>query len=130
MTLNDFLQTEYKDFGRGPNEFDCWGMTISARQELFSRPPLPLHKNISPDDKNALTIAALSVRDDGGFKECEIKAGAIATAWSGSLCLHIGLVIEADGRYWILETNRKKGPSLTSVRRFSERFSKVIYYDN
>lgn len=39
--LNKFLLAPYVDGGRGPAAFDCWGLCIAVRHELFGLPLLP-----------------------------------------------------------------------------------------
>lgn len=130
MTLDDLLRTRYVKYGRGPVELDCWGLVRVARAELFGSDWLPSYIDIDPQDKAGLTEAALEVREQGGFREIEIRPGAIATAWRARLCVHVGIVVEADGRLWILETDEGTGPGLIRPANFERRYSKVIYYDN
>lgn len=130
MTLDDLLKTRYVKYGRGPDEHDCWGLVRVARAELFSREWLPSYVEIDPDDKQGLTQAALAVKEQGAFREVSITPGAIATAWRARLCVHVGIVVEADGRLWILETDEGTGPGLCRPSVFERRYSRVIYYDN
>ena len=39
--LNKFLLAPYVDGGRGPAAFDCWGLCIAVRHELFGLPLPP-----------------------------------------------------------------------------------------
>lgn len=130
MTIDDFLATKYVKHGRVPPELDCWGLVRLARVELFGREPLPYYSQIDPQDKRALTEKTLAVRDINLFKRTEAKAGAIATAWRGRLCVHVGIVVECDGRLWVLETDEDTGPALTRPQIFESRYLQVIYYDN
>lgn len=120
MTLDDLLQTRYVRGGRGPMDVDCWGLVRMARVGLFGRPLLPAFSDIAPADKRGLTAACLTVRDDGGFREASAHPGSIATAWAGRLCVHVGIVIEADGRIWVLETDEGTGPALTQLVAFKK----------
>ena len=130
MTLTDLLKTRYVRGGRGPVDADCWGLVRMARLGLFGRSLLPSFSDIAPADKKGLTSACLTVRDDGGFREVGIQPGAIATAWTGRLCVHVGIVVESDGRTWILETDEGTGPALTRPGLFEKRYARVIYYDD
>ena len=130
MTLNDLLKTRYVRGGRGPVDVDCWGLARMARVGLFGRDLLPAFPDTAPADKRGLTEACLSVKEEGGFQEVAALPGAIATAWTGRLCVHVGIVVEADGRIWILETDESTGPVLTRPAVFERRFARVIYYDN
>lgn len=123
-----YLGVPYVKYGRAMAGADCWGLVRMARHELFGLPLLPEFGAICPDDKPALTVACEDVRQQGGFLPCEPTPGAIATAWRGALCIHVGLIVEADGRLWVLETNEKGGPCLTPITKFEARYTRVIYY--
>lgn len=130
MTIDDFLATNYVKFGRNLPDLDCWGLVRLARVELFGRDLLPSYVEIDPQDKRELTAATLNVQAVGEFKEVSTSAGAIATAWRGRLCVHVGIVVECDGRLWVLETDETTGPALTRPQLFESRYTQVIYYDN
>jgi cell wall-associated NlpC family hydrolase len=128
--IEKYLSTKYVKGGRGPVEMDCWGLVRTARADIFGRELLPAFDGISPDDKKCLTEACDEVRLDGGFIPVEARAGAIATAWTARLCVHVGLVVNADGRMWVLETDEQTGPCLTPIQSFESRYTRVVYYDN
>lgn len=128
--INQYLQTRYVKGGRGPFDCDCWGLVRMARAELFGRGWLPSFSQISPDDKGGLTQACEQVRLGGGFIAVRARPGAIATAWAARLCVHVGIVVEADGRLWILETDQGSGPCLTSIPAFEARYTRVVFYDD
>lgn len=128
--MNRYLETRYVRYGRGPVDLDCWGLVRLARHELFGRAMLPSYAEIDPEDKQALTVAAASVREQGGFVATLPQAGAIATAWRARLCVHVGLVVQADGRPWVLETDEATGPCLSPISAFESRYTRVIYYDD
>lgn len=130
MTIDDFLRTRYVPFGRTVPELDCWGLVRLARASLFGRPMLPSYSENDPDDKAGLTMAASEVQEQGGFREVPPSPGAIATGWRARLCVHVGLVVEADGRLWVLETDTGAGPTLTKINAFEVRYTRVIFYDD
>lgn len=131
MMLDKYLSVKYAHNGNGEDGVhNCWSLVRLARSELFGLPMLPDFSSISATDKKALTESMIAVRDENGFKEVSAKAGAIATAFRGSLCVHLGLVVEADGRLWILEIDEPTGACLTPTGKFESRYAKVIYYAN
>lgn len=130
LTIDDFLRTRYVKHGRVAPELDCWGLVRLARADLFRRSLLPAFDGIDPMDKRSLTAAALGVRQDGGFSEVPARPGAIATAWRGRLCVHVGIVVESDGRLWVLETDEPAGPMMIRLPVFESRYTQVIYYDD
>jgi len=97
------------------------------RINLFELPLLPLHGGIHADDKRELSKAAKSTIDSY-LCESEIQIGAIAAAYRTSLCIHVGLVIEIDGKPHIAEIGSKTGFRILSVERFEASYTKVRYY--
>lgn len=127
--LSPYLSTKYEDGGRGPVGHDCWSLTRIARHELYGLPLLPSYAGIHPDDKASLTSGCLEEMR-ASLKPCEAKPGAIATAWRGKMCVHIGLCVDKDGRLSVLETNRHTGPRCIPIKRFERAHTKVVYLDD
>ncbi|WP_375058425.1 hypothetical protein [Zobellella sp. DQSA1] len=129
MSIARYLQSRYRDGGRGPWVYDCWGLVRAGRHELYGLPLLPSYGAIDPDDKPGLTRAARAVMR-AGFRPVAPAPGAIATCWRGRLCLHVGLVIEIEGRLEALETNRSTGPRRQRLADFEANHLQVVYYDD
>lgn len=100
---------------------------LELRVELFGLPLLPQHGGIHADDKRELSKAAASTIDSH-LVESKIQIGAIAAAYRASLCVHVGIVIEFDGRPHIAEIGSKTGFRIISVERFEAAYTKVLYY--
>lgn len=130
MTLDRYLQTRYVRGGRGPVDYDCWGLCRLARTELFGRPLLPLLSDTRPGDVRGITRAVADVTALHGLVQVSARPGAIAAAWCASLCVHVGLVVLVDGRLRILETDDPGGPCLTAINKFQARFTRVLFYDD
>lgn len=126
--INRFLVSKYVAGGRDFPNLDCYGLVRLARHELFGKPMLPSCPAAEPGALRAITSACEDVSIECGMSPSACTPGAIATAWRGKLCVHVGLVIEADGRQWILETDIGTGPCLTRPGKFEERYTRVIYY--
>lgn len=127
--LAPYLTTKYEDGGRGPIGHDCWSLTRIARHEIYGRALLPAYAGIHPDDKGGLTRGCaheMSV----SLQECVATPGAIATAWRGKMCIHIGLCVDKDGRLSVLETNRHTGPRCIPIKKFERSYSRVVYLDD
>lgn len=129
MTLQDFLQTRYVRGGRAAPDLDCWGLVRLARVHLFGRPLLPAFSETQPGEVRSITRHVLK-ESMQGFVLCDPKPGAIATCWQGSVCPHVGIVVEADARLWVLETDAPTGPILRTIPRFQARFARVLFYDD
>ena len=130
-TLADFLKTRFMRNARGPDVYDCWGLVIAARAALFRCAPLPPMDGVRSGDVRGMTRAVEQVAALNALRPVAApRPGAIATAWRGSLCPHVGLVVEADGQLRVLDTDETTGPRLMSVRRFCARFARVVFYDD
>lgn len=75
------------------------------------------------------TSSVLTVRKwSEHLRNASHSPGAIAAAFRGQACVHVGLVVDVDGRQRVLETNPGSGVSLTPLRTFTDQYSKVIFY--
>ena len=110
-----------------PPFFNCWSLVRHLRVELFGFPLLPLYGGINADDKRSLSKAAKETISEH-LKECSLQLGAIAACYRVSLCVHVGIVVEVDGRLCIAEIGSKTGFRIQSVERFEASYSKVRYY--
>lgn len=128
--LDPYLNSVYVRGARGPVEMDCYGLVRLARSELYGKPIMPLCSEAEPGRLKAITEACGEVSGLMAMSPCRAREGAVATAWRASLCEHVGLVVVADGKMWVLETDTPSGPCLTTIRAFEARYTKVIYYDD
>lgn len=130
MSLQRYLATRYVAGGRGPIEYDCWGMTRDAKFEFFGGVKLPECPDAKPGLIPVITREVARVAQQYGMRATEQPdPGHVATAWHGRVCVHVGLVIrDQEGVLRILETDEPTGPCLTRVRHFEQRYSKVVYY--
>lgn len=125
--IERYLQSSYKEGGRGPMEFDCWGLVRLARHQLYGLPLLPSFGAICPDDKNSLTRAAQHTISQH-LQPSRAMPGAIASCWRGRLCLHVGLVVVLDGRLGVLEIDKRISPHWQRLSDFESRHLRVEYY--
>ena len=123
--LNKFLSAPYRDGGRGPAAYDCWGLCIAVRHQLLGLPLLPSLGAVGKDKVRENTRAYRKLRQ--GMDVCVPEVGAIAAVFRGKACLHVGVVVEADGRLKVLDTN-PGGARLRTVREFETDFPMVVYY--
>lgn len=132
MTLDDLLAVPYVANGRTQQGADCYGIVRMARVYLFGKPWMPVHGSVEGSDKRALTNAMQ--QEARNYRKTRPVPGAIAAAFRGNLCTHIAIVVDADGRRMIFETDEPgkgdEGPRLTPIRYFENRFLKVVYYDD
>lgn len=127
--INDWLKIPYLDHGRDSEGSDCWGLVRLVRHNIRGD-LLPSYGAISPDSKKELTLAAMQVMNTGFALRDKPIPGSIATIWRWALCIHVGIVVEADGLLAVLETNRKTGVRWMRLADFENSYIGVKYYDN
>lgn len=132
--IKGYLATIYSRYGRGEmvdgvRHFDCYGLVREARATMFGKPLLASYGEIGGQMAREMTEAVNDTIQQH-LKPCKPSPGAIAMGWRGRLCLHVGIVVQVDGRPWVLETDSATGPVLTKIRDFESRFLKVTYYDD
>lgn len=120
-----YFGVPYLDGGRTLDGLDCWGLALAVRQDLC----LPA----LADDPLAIRGQGASMRqlfDDvsGVLNPGEPSEGALAAVFKGPLFVHVGVVVRADGRLWVLETNPGVGVLMRRVAHFEQAYYKVIYY--
>lgn len=123
--INRYLMAPYKEGGRGPVYFDCWGLCIEVRSKVFGLPMLPSLGRVGKGQVKENTAAYNELRH--GMVECSPKPGAIAAVLRGKLCLHVGVVVELDGRLKVLDTN-PGGASISTTSDFGATYPCVVYY--
>ncbi|QQE90855.1 hypothetical protein [Azotobacter chroococcum] len=109
----------------GPDAYNCWGLARSVRHEVYGLPLLPeygRHVQASPQAQRDYRFQA------DLLEECRPEPGAIAAVFRGQLCIHVGVVIEVEGRLAVLETNQLSGCRWLRVPDFERRYLRVIYY--
>jgi hypothetical protein len=123
--ISNYLSAPYKDGARGPLAFDCYGLVIAVRHEVFGLPLLPSLGGVGRAKLRENTLAYRELKT--GMQECEPELGAIAAAFAGDLLEHVGVVVHLDGQLKVLDTN-PGGPRIRPVRDFESCYQRVVYY--
>lgn len=124
--INRYMMARYKEGGRGPWEWDCWGLVRHIRHEHFGLRLLASFGDIRKTDARKCTRAYES--EISIMEECSPEPGAIAGVLHGALCTHVAVVVEVDGRMSALEINHKTGVRRLSIPEFERVYLKVKYY--
>ncbi len=119
------MRAPYREGARGPIAFDCWGLCIAVRNQVFGLPLLPTLGGVGKGRIRENTHAYHDLRR--GMEECAPESGAIAAVFSGALCLHVGVVIESEGRLKVIDTN-PGGACLRTTGEFEAAYPRVVYY--
>lgn len=125
IDVHEFLKVPYLDRGRTMDGLDCWGQLLLVRDQLGMQ-SLP---DIGPVSR-AEPIAMQ--REYGKVSSTLVEGppcvGAIAAVFRGTLFVHVGVVLEIEGRLAVLETNEGSGPRWMRVQDFVNTYYKVIFY--
>lgn len=127
--LIDFIiqNARWKRDGMIFPDLNCWGLVRMARHCLYGLPVLP-HFHISAEDKKALTHASGEVIASHLIEIDKPEKGAVVAAWRNNICVHVGLVVEIDGRLAILDIDEKTGAKWQRVDDFKAFYNRVTYY--
>lgn len=129
MKINDYLFVPYRERGRDiKTGLDCWGLVKHVRENVFFRAGLPSLTGLDPFDKRSVTKNYRKIRE--GFSSSQVEPAAIACAFILEVCVHVGIVVEADGKLWVMETDTPHGVSLTRPRDFEKKYTRVEYWND
>lgn len=126
--INKYREVPYIKGGRDLDGLDCWGLVRLLRIDL-GYPELPLFSSVDPLDKRGLTRSTVSCIADCELKKVNIRHGAIASAYRGKLCYHVGIVLQVNNKLMIAETDEPHGFTMSPINIFEARYTKVEYYD-
>ena len=125
--VNDNLQSSYIDGARGDSgAFYCWGLARDGRHKVYGKRLLPSWGHIRNTMPRAFTDAYHEQAKE--LEECEPEPGAVAMVFTGRLMLHVGVVVELEGRLAVLDTSAKSGCRWQRIPAFEAPFFKVVYY--
>lgn len=125
IDVEKYLRAPYLDGGRTFDGLDCWGSLLLVRAELGCR-PLPSLGGVTRH--TVRTMGSRYSEVSSGLEVCEPEPGAIAAVFRGALFVHVGVVVEIDGRLAVLETNPASGARWLRVPEFLSFYYKVIFY--
>lgn len=128
--INHYLfNSVYSDGGRGPCSFDCWGLVREVRHRVCGKDLLPEWGAVGFSKLRENTRAYAEKVDE--MRCCTMpEHGAIAAGFRGRLCIHVGVVLEVDGRFKVLEINPGQRAKLVDPERFASGFEEVRYYND
>lgn len=125
--LNNYLFAVYVDGARGDGgSFDCWGLARDVRYKVYGKRLLPSWGHIRNTMPRAFTDAYREQAKE--LEACEPEPGAVAMVFTGRLMLHVGVVVELEGRLAVLDISAKTGCRWQRIPDFEAPFSKVVYY--
>lgn len=126
--MNQYLECTYRDGGRGPVEYDCWGLARHVRHVELGLKLLPEYgslRNTSPRDFTKAYRAESHL-----LRECGPEHGAIAAVLIGEICVHVALVLQIEGRFKILEINPTRGPRMLPLEKWLRDHNRVTFHND
>lgn len=115
----------YEDGGRGPTTIDCWGLAREARHDM-GYDWLPLFAECRHTDPRGFTRAYEQQAEK--MQPGPPESAAIAAAFRGRICVHVGIVVDIDNRLFVLDIDAGRGAEFTPLPDFEARYGEVIYY--
>lgn len=126
--INRYLACEYVDGGRGPDQWDCWGLVRQVRHAELGKPLLPEYgslRNTSPKDFTRAYRAESQL-----LRECQPEHGAIAAVLIGAICVHVAVVLLKEDRFFILEINPTRGPRMLPLEKWLRDHNRVTFHND
>lgn len=125
INIDELLKVPYLDGGRDAQGLDCWGLVLAGREamglpELLDRDAVTRH-TVQAMQQQYKAIAY-------GLEVGPPVVGALAAVFRAKVFVHVGLVIEIDGRLAVIETNPKTGVRWMFLERFLDVYYKVVFY--
>lgn len=124
IDMNHYLGAQYVEGGRVWPEIDCYGMVLAVRKDL-GLPDWPEWHGVTKEGNGLHTVGTAFACT---LERCEPEQGAMACCFTGSMLIHVAVVVEADGLLHAIEVNARRGTTCLPLRRFARRFVKVEYY--
>lgn len=124
--VNKYLSCTYEDGARGPERFDCWGLTRAARHADMGKRLLPEYGSLRNTDPREFTRAY--EEESSAMEACEPEPGAIAAVMVGRICTHVALVVDSPSGLRILEINPSRTPRCVPLRKWLREHSKVTFH--
>lgn len=127
--VNEYLdRAVYVDGGRGPIEYDCWGLVREARGKHLGLSLLPMYGDLRNTDPRSFTKAYEN--ESMKLRECQPEHGAIAAVMIGRICAHVALVLlEPDG-FVVLEINAEKSARVVSLQAWLKDHVRVTFHND
>lgn len=120
----ELFEAVWLEGGRDWPNVDCYGIGLHVRK-LRGLADWPRFDNVTRDAEGLHNFGQAFV---AGMERCEPCEDAVACCYTASLMRHVGFVIATVNGLMVVECNPKTHVTITPVRRFERRFSRVEYF--
>lgn len=115
LSLKDLIGRPYKAGGRGPADYDCWGLCMMIAEKTGGYLP-----DLEVPRDNDLRGELVSRQQSSSFKRLDKPAGGCLVLFriiddNGLIKWHVGTVLP-DGRHFI-HTTEKMGVNISALDR-------------
>ena len=129
--VHKYLECEYKDGARGEEVdgvvyHDCWSLVRHVIHHELGGRLMPSWGYVRSNMSKEFTKAYRA--ESESMEQCAPEVGAIAAVFRGSLMVHVGVVLQIDGRLAVLDINPKARCRWRTICDFEAPYAKVIYY--
>ena len=116
LDLSRYQFARYKDGGRGPHEFDCWGLVRDIGHRDLGWILLPSYGFVSPKNKALVTETSADIIPH--FERCELANNVVAAGYINNELQHVGLVLNVDHSLQVFNATRSAGIVFHSLELF------------
>lgn len=114
-----YVGLPFRDGGRGPDAYDCWGLVLAVYAERLSV-DLPSYGEISARDLVRVARAMGAAQDDGWDTVTDPRAFDVVLMRSGrgggSRTVHVGVMVDA---HRMMHSDLASGVSVVPLTHFS-----------
>ena len=126
LDLSRYQFARYKDGGRGPHEFDCWGLVRDIGHRDLGWQLLPSYGFVSPSDKPLITSTSASIIPY--FERCDIADQVVAAGYTNNELQHVGLVLDVDNSLQVFNATAGAGICYQSLEVFHRIAGKELRF--
>ena len=120
IDIDKYLAVTWREAGRVYPNLDCFGTANEIRRDLNLEP--------WPDFAGVSTIDSEALKFMSSLELCEPREGVGIACYSGSMVIHVAIVVNINGILHAAECRSDSGVLFIPLPRFERRYLKVEYY--
>lgn len=118
--INRFVGLPFRDHGRGPHEYDCWGLVMAVKKELSGvvLPSLDAEYDNALEKQSVAHLVALTVPEINAKRVENPETGDIVVVEFEGMPCHVGVYVKPG---LMLHCEGNKGSVLERIRTVALR---------